>query len=178
MVDYPFIMLTVDRFDSDSSSEYSSAHSDCSSPDLTGIDPRIAQLALAGVKTSNTSKQHRQQSDKRETAQRSAANAEQINRSSTCSASHQEEDNQKVFRSSTKVSKTKCHTSLSSVHNNSNNRKSRELWDSNEALGCGVVIKQTVNNSLKGNKHGKTPESPRDDESHRSNSSKAETPDS
>ena len=175
----PYILLTIDRFDSDSSSEYSSAHSNCSSPDLIGIDPRIAQLAFAGVKTSNTSKQHRQQPDQKETAQRSAADAEQINRSS--SSSHQEEDNQKVFRSSTKVSKTKCDTSLSSVHNNSNNRKSKELWDSNEALGRSFVSKQTDNNSmekLQRKKHGKKPESPGYDNSCINHSNKADNPES
>ena len=174
----PYILLTIDRFDSDSSSEYSSAHSDCSSPDLTGIDPRIAQLALVGEKT-YTSKQHRQQSDPKLTDQRSAADAEPI--ICTSNSSHQEENNQKVSTSLAEVSKTNCETGRTSMHNNSNARKRRELWDSNEALGRSVVSKQTDNNSmekLQKKKHGKKPESPGYDNSCINHSNKADNPES
>lgn len=51
-----FLLFFLCRFDSDSS-DYSTDDSDCSSSDLTGVDPRIAQLALGIRNSRKTEKQ-------------------------------------------------------------------------------------------------------------------------
>lgn len=120
----------VCSFDTDSS-EYSSDDSNRSSPDLTGIDPRIAQLAL-GVR--NYSKKSKEEPPRKQTADLPQGNTpDHAEKPGPPKQNKSEKSTQLHSKSApeyqlTKVDKKKAQTI--------SGRESVGLWASNETLGA------------------------------------------